>query len=110
MGRPRIMTATEVGEAHEKYVAGETIDELAEEYYMSRTTILTEFKRTGLWVNPKRGKPRPLKLKPEQVKEAAEMVQRGKTHEQISEMLGISASCVRASLKRNGYATRRVKG
>lgn len=109
MGRRQILSEDEVKQAYTLYQTGVSLDLVGESLYVSGSAVREAFIRRGLTIRPKKGMPKKFKLTPEQVSMAAEMVQNGKTHAQIGETFGISETCVQTSLKRNGYATRRVK-
>jgi uncharacterized protein (DUF433 family) len=103
-----------LAEATERYLAGETIRDLAEEFGVSRGGLRASLRESGVTmrkageVNRGRKFPHRRALTPEQVVEVAEAYQSGLTQVQVAEKFRVSETVVVRALQSAGVTARRL--
>jgi transposase-like protein len=90
-----------------EYHNGATMDELAERYYMARSSVWLLLHREGARVRPKHSGQAPLSS--EDLLTTAELVGRGMSQRQVADVLGLSQSTVSYRLDRAGVRIRGVR-
>ena len=95
------LTDTEIDDLVAQYETGSTIDTLAHEFGVHRTTVMEHLKRRGI---PRRS---PRKLTGQAVAEAAHLYTSGETLAEVAANLGIAPSTLTRELRRSGIRIRR---